>query len=253
MTSPEEPTTPAGATTARTPEVRRRLPLRRRLRHARRRFSRVVVYWLAPFLLRALARTWRMTVVGEDNLARTVGDGRGRILALWHGRMLFGLSYHGSRQWHALVSGSPDGEIFRALLSRFGYRAISGSTGRGGVGAVRQMLAVLETGGAVIIPPDGPRGPSRSVAPSLAWLGRATGFPIVPIGFACDRAWHARSWDRFTIPRPWARVVMIYQDPVRVERSAGEAELVAATDLIRESLLRAERQGFEMLERKPDW
>ncbi len=91
------------------------------------------------------------------------------------------------------------------------------------------------------------------MAPSLAWLGRATGFPIVPIGFACDRAWHARSWDRFTIPRPWARVVMIYQDPVRVERSAGEAELVAATDLIRESLLRAERQGFEMLERKPDW
>ncbi|HEV8112052.1 MAG TPA: lysophospholipid acyltransferase family protein [Planctomycetota bacterium] len=254
MSAPEESTTPAGDATipaARVPP--RRLSFRRRVKHARRRFSRVVVYWLAPWLLRALARTWRMTVVGEENLARSVGEGHGRILALWHGRMLFGLSYHRSREWHALVSGSPDGAIFRALLARFGYRSIVGSTGRGGVGAVRQMLAVLEVGGAVIITPDGPRGPARTVAPSLAWLGRATGYPIVPIGFACDRAWYARSWDRFTIPRPWARVVMIYEDPVLVQRTADDADLVAATDRIRASIVRAETRGFEILQRDPDW
>ncbi len=192
-------------------------------------------------------------MLGAEHLELAGGEGGGHFMALWHGRMLLGLPHHGSREWCVLVSGSQDGDISQALLERFRYRVIRGSSSRGGSRALRQMLTVLEKGAVLVITPDGPRGPRHSMNPGLAWMARATGYPIVPVGFACDRAWRASSWDRFTVPRPWARVVMVYGAPVRVERSAGEMELGAATERIGEALLRAERRGFDLLHREPDW
>jgi lysophospholipid acyltransferase (LPLAT)-like uncharacterized protein len=194
-----------------------------------------------------------MTVLGAENLESSIGNGRGAFIALWHGRMLLGLSHHRSRGWCVLVSASRDGDIPSAVVERFGYRAVRGSTSRGGAGAVRGMLAELGKGAVLIITPDGPRGPRHSMHAGLAWMARATGNPIVPIGFASDRAWHARSWDRFTIPLPWARVVMVYDEPIRVAPTGGDVELAAASQRIREGLLRAERRGFELLRKDPDW
>jgi hypothetical protein len=115
------------------------------------------------------------------------------------------------------------------------------------------MLSALGSGSVLIITPDGPRGPVHTMHGGLAWMARATGNPVLPIGFACDRAWYARSWDRFAIPRPWARVVMIYEEPILVDPSLADAELAAASQRIRDALLRAERRGFEMLGMEPDW
>jgi lysophospholipid acyltransferase (LPLAT)-like uncharacterized protein len=215
--------------------------------------ARILVRWVGRPLLRRWSKTWRLEVIGEHHLNGVETGGRGCFLALWHGRMLLGLGHHGAREWCVLVSGSQDGDISHALLERFGYRVIRGSTSRGGASAVREMLAALAGGSVLVITPDGPRGPRHSMNPGLAWMARATGYPIVPIGFACDRAWHARSWDRFTLPRMRARVVMVYGEPVRVEPTAGDVELAAATERVRQTLLRTERRGFEILQTEPDW
>ena len=225
---------------------------KRRFRRGLRGAFRRIVQTVGPPILRGLARTWRMTIVGTENLEGTLGEHRGHFMALWHGRILFGLAYHGSQEWYALVSGSGDGAILGELLESFGYRLVRGSTGQSGARAVREILRILDSGAVVIITPDGPRGPRHAMNPGLAWLARATGYPVVPIGFACGRAWRARSWDRFTIPLPWTRVVMTYERPIAVGRDGGEAELAAANDAIREAILRAERRGFELLGREPD-
>lgn len=162
-------------------------------------------------------------------------------MALWHGRMLLGLPHHGGQDLHVLVSRSEDGDISESLLEGFGYRVIRGSSSRGGARALREMLVVLGRGGVLVITPDGPRGPLHSMNPGLAWMARATGHAIVPIGFACDRAWRAKSWDRFTIPRPWSRIVMTYGEAVTVAREATPADLERATETIRERLIEAER------------
>jgi lysophospholipid acyltransferase (LPLAT)-like uncharacterized protein len=228
-------------------------PRKRKLRHIFRRAARSLVLRIGPPLLRALARTWRMTVVGEEHLETVLSDDRGHFMALWHGRMVIGLSHHSDRNWFALVSASQDGDILGGLLERFGYRLVRGSSRRGGAKAVREMLGVLGAGAVVIITPDGPRGPRHAMNPGITWLARATGFPIVPIGFACRRAWHAPSWDRFTLPLPWTRVIMVYGRPVEIPREAGEENLAAASEAVREGLSRAERRGFELLGREPDF
>jgi len=84
-------------------------------------------------------------------------------------------------------------------------------------------------------------------------MARATGFPVVPGGFVCDRAWHTRSWDHFAVPRFGARLAIAYGEPVRVAREASDAELGTATDEIRRRMLAAEEAGFAHLGVERDW
>jgi lysophospholipid acyltransferase (LPLAT)-like uncharacterized protein len=73
------------------------------------------------------------------------------------------------------------------------------------------------------------------------------------MGYACDKAWHLKSWDRFTIPKFGARHVLCYGEPVRVPRDADDEALARATERIRSNLLEAEKRGFAHLSREPDW
>ena len=209
--------------------------------------------WLGVRFLRSLAGTWRFSVLDEENLASTSAGSKGHFVALWHGRMLLGVAHHGSTNWWVLVSDHQDGDISGALLRRFGYRVIRGSSTRGGARAVREMMAVLGEGAVVVITPDGPRGPMHSIKHGVVWMARATGYPIVPVGFACDRAWRTKGWDRFTIPKPWSRVVMTYGKPIRVEKSADEDGLRLAADSLRDSILAAEQRGFDSMHEAKDW
>jgi lysophospholipid acyltransferase (LPLAT)-like uncharacterized protein len=219
-----------------------------RWRRFRRRVGGALARALAPLLLRALAATWRVQ--------RTGGAGRERfdgaapwILAFWHGRMLpmLPLRAHRARGIHVLVSPSDDGGLASIALRRFGYRVVRGSLSRGGSRALREMDDVLANGGQLVLTPDGPRGPRHQMNSGVAWLARASGAPIVPVGVAVDRAWHLRSWDRFTIPKPFARVVIAYGDPVRVARTATDGELEGLTQQLRDAMLALERDAFARL------
>jgi lysophospholipid acyltransferase (LPLAT)-like uncharacterized protein len=232
---------------------RTRKTRRRAFKKLRRRIAHRMVVGLGPAFLRALSRTWKVETLGAERFEAARTARRGHFVALWHGRMVVGLPHHGGRDWHVLVSPSEDGDISESLLEGFRYRVVRGSSSRGGARALREMLVVLDRGGVLVITPDGPRGPRHSTNPGLAWMARATGYPIVPVGFACDRAWRAKSWDRFTIPKPGARVVISYGAPVEVARGAQPADLEAATERIRLELIEAERRAFAHLGAEPDW
>ena len=56
--------------------------------------------------------------------------------------------------------------------------------------------------------------------PGLAWLASRTRLPVVPVATAARRAWVFRSWDRFRVPRPFARVVVAYGEPIPIPEDA---------------------------------
>jgi len=211
--------------------------------------------------VRVLSRTWRVEVLGAENLvagpdvpASTENPGNGgRLIALWHGRMLVGLVPHRDRGWSVLVSTSDDGDLTETLLSHFGYPVVRGSTSRRGAAALRELLTRIRDGGTVIITPDGPRGPRHAMNPGLAWMSRETGLPVIPGGFVCDRAWRLSSWDRFTVPGFRARLALVYGEPVRVPAQATNAELERVSVEIRRRMLAAEERGFAHLGVERDW
>jgi lysophospholipid acyltransferase (LPLAT)-like uncharacterized protein len=228
-----------------------RLPLRVRWKRAKRKLGRQVALWIGPALLRALASTWRITLIGEENVGSSDADGQ--IIAIWHGRLLVPMPYHAHRDWSILVSRSGDGDLTSTVLERFGYRLIRGSSSRGGAQALREMVQALRGGSVLVMTPDGPRGPRHAINPGLVWIARATGYPILPCGAVCDRAWRMKSWDRFTIPKPGARVVFVYGTPMRIGREMKGAELDAATDKLRAMMIDSEERGFAQLNEAPDW
>jgi len=160
------------------------------------------------------------------------------IYAAWHSQiLLLGYLY---RHLHArvLVSRSRDGELIARLLARFGIETVRGSSSRDGAEALRALARSVRDGWDVFVVPDGPRGPRETVKPGIVTLARLTGAPIVPGSVGASPAWRLRSWDEFRVPKPFARCVIRFGEPIRVARGADpEAEEAARREL--EAALRA--------------
>lgn len=226
-------------------------PWRRRMRIARRAVGRVALSTFGPRAFKLLTRSWRYEIVGQEERDGAEA-GRGAVLALWHGRMLLALPVSEGDDVSVLVSPSDDGELSKQVLTSFGYKIIRGSSSFGAPRAMRRMLEALDAGSSVTITPDGPRGPRHGITTGVAWIARETSMAVVPVGLVCDRAWHLRSWDHFTIPKPRARIAVVYGSPVRVAPGADDGELARATATIRARMLEAERRGFEQLGAESD-
>jgi hypothetical protein len=136
-----------------------------------------------------------------------------------------------------LVSRHRDGEFIHRAMRLFGIGTVRGSSTRGGVPGMKDMIRALERGYDIGITPDGPRGPRYIVQPGVTYLAKVTGHPIVPLSFSASRRKIFNSWDRFLVPCPFSRGVYIYGDPVWVDRNADEDEIAAQSSLLQKRLM----------------
>ncbi len=158
------------------------------------------------------------------------------IYTVWHGRMWLPVARLGHTGAAVLVSLSEDGEVIARAARALGFRPVRGSTSRGGKESFAELAAWLESGRSVALTPDGPRGPLHRAAMGAVALAARAGRPIVPVGAASRPAWSFRSWDRFQVPRPGARGVIVYGEPLLVP-AGGDLEpwrrrLEAALDAV---------------------
>ena len=177
------------------------------------------VKWLAHLggvLLRAVASTWRIRERNAAPLRALRASRQPVIFSLWHGRLLPLLWHHRGEGVTVLVSEHADGELVARVAHGLGFQTVRGSTRRGADRALLAMIRVVERGGDVAFTPDGPRGPAETVTPGVLITAQRTGAPIIPVAAGAQRAWRLRSWDRFLIPRPFARVTVAYGPPINV-------------------------------------
>ncbi len=176
--------------------------------------------------LQMLSRTWRIRVVNGEYVTDLRRKGRPFIFALWHGQLLPLLWHHRGEGVLILISEHRDGELVARAARSLGYGLIRGSTTRGAERALIALVRQLQGGHEVAITPDGPRGPAKTFAPGALVAAQRSDSFILPVAAAADRAWRLRSWDRFMIPKPFARVTVAYGPPAKVlaktSRAAGE-------------------------------
>jgi lysophospholipid acyltransferase (LPLAT)-like uncharacterized protein len=128
-----------------------------------------------------------------------------KIYIFWHEYILFPFYLRGHCNMAMLLSRHGDAEILSYAAHHMGFEFVRGSTNRGGVAAMREMLA-RSRDMHLTITPDGPRGPRRQLAPGCVFLASKLGLPLVLMGFGYDRPWRVKSaWDQFAIPRPDSR------------------------------------------------
>jgi lysophospholipid acyltransferase (LPLAT)-like uncharacterized protein len=171
---------------------------------------------LGTGLLHIIGRTWRIRVLNGEALGDLRGRQRGFVFSLWHGHLLPLLWHHRGEGVAVLISEHRDGELVARAASALGYALIRGSTTRGAGRALISLVRVLQAGKEVAITPDGPRGPARKFAPGALVAAQRSDSFILPVVAHADRAWRLRSWDRFMIPKPFARVTIAYGAPSKV-------------------------------------
>ncbi len=192
-----------------------------------------------PWLIKAVAlaatkliRCWIGTLRvrirqlgGKDaNPNHTAPDDR-YIYAFWHENITIMPFLFTRRDIYGLIGAHSDAELFAEVLRFLRMPSIRGSTNRGGIRAVRQVLRKTGRKAHLALAPDGPRGPRRRAQPGLAYLSSRTGMPVVPIGIGFDRPWRLPTWDRFAVFRPWSRAALVFAAPIAIPADAGKEEL----------------------------
>ncbi len=178
--------------------------------------------WLIAVGFRVL-QLWERTLRYEiDDRAGVVGKpaDQNYIGALWHNRLLifpFVLRrFFSNRHGAALISASRDGDLLADAITRFGFDVVRGSSSRLGASAILQLADVLASGGDVVITPDGPRGPAYELGPGIIYLAQKSRAAVLPVNMEYSSCWRLKSWDRFILPRPFAKICVIIGQPHRV-------------------------------------
>lgn len=170
-----------------------------------------------------LARTWRITVKRRGGVEALREAGTPIAFAFWHGQMLPLLWLHRDEGVAILISSHRDGEIIARIGERLGFRSVRGSSSRGAGRALLGLVRELTSGREVAVTPDGPRGPAERFAPGTLVAAQRAGAAIVPVAAHAASAWRLKSWDRFMIPKPFARITVAYGDPAYVAASEARA------------------------------
>jgi hypothetical protein len=154
------------------------------------------------------------------------------LFALWHGRMFLSIQAHRREGIVTMASRSKDGDVIAGWLERNGYSVVRGSSTRGGSQALREMVRRIRAGRDAALTVDGPTGPPRIVQPGIVQLARLTGGWILPITSSSARPRFLASWDRYLLPLPFSRNVVLYGEPFPIPADAADAgvgERIAAS------------------------
>ncbi len=138
-----------------------------------------------------------------------------KIYIFWHEYILFPLYLRGHCNLAMLLSRHRDAEVLSHVAYHMGFEFVRGSSNRGGVTALRELLRRSEHMH-LTITPDGPRGPRRKLAPGAVYLASRLGMPLVLMGLGYDRPWRFNSWDRFALPKPGCRARAIVSGDIYV-------------------------------------
>ena len=190
--------------------------------------DRIVLFLIsrlgALFIL-LLGKTWRLRVIGWENVRQVWDQGGNVIYAFWHGRMLTLCYSHRRQNIHIMVSEHRDGEMIAQTVSRLGFVPVRGSTSRGGLRALFKIAERASSGYDVGITPDGPKGPCCSIQPGVMILAQRTEMPIIPLTNAASFKKNLSSWDSYLIPLPFSRVVVQMGAPIYISRNLSKEDL----------------------------
>jgi len=214
-----------------------------------KRFQAAAIAATAYPLITALGHTLRWRVEGLHHLDAITQSGRQPVMAFWHGRILPATFFFRRRGIVVITSENFDGEWIARIIERFGYGTARGSTSRGGLKALLQLVRDMEQGRPAGFTLDGPRGPAKVAQPGALWLARTTGNPVLPFHLEAARAWTVRSWDRTQIPKPFSHVALVVGEPIAVPPGATDEQLEQLRQHLESALQRLEVRALELIDR----
>jgi lysophospholipid acyltransferase (LPLAT)-like uncharacterized protein len=182
----------------------------------------MLVYRVAALLtyaiLELLWRTSRLRITGFDRLQTLLREQQAVVPVFWHQHLLmcarFVVDRRSGFKSGFMISPSVDGQAPTMLAQLYGAHVVRGSGSYTGVRAVRGVYqAIVKDGISPGITPDGPRGPRFKFKPGAIFTAQISRKAVVPLAYAAKPAWLLRTWDKFVIPAPFAKVSVAIGEP----------------------------------------
>lgn len=198
----------------------------------------------AALAIKALMSSCRVvSVEGADRAEEAVRQARGgAVYVTWHQRMSYHFHYFGPKHVTMMISRSRDGEYAACTAALLGFRNVRGSSTRGGSEALREIIRRMRKGEIGGMLADGPLGPARVAKMGSVIMAREAGVPMIPVLWGADRCWIFNSWDRYMVPKPFARVAIVYEEPIWVPPEAEGRILEDKRRLLERELNRGARR-----------
>lgn len=194
-------------------------------------------------VMRLLGRSLRLQWDLPPSVRALEQSGERVVYAFWHCHILsLAWAYRG-RGGVALVSEHGDGEAITQVIHRLGYGTVRGSTTRGGVRAALEMARLGRAGHLLAVTPDGPRGPRHRLQPGIVFVAQRSGLPIVPLAAGMRRGRRLDSWDRFEVPAPFSRILVVAGDPIFVPEEIPRADVTIWETRVQEAMDAVERRA----------
>jgi hypothetical protein len=214
----------------------------------KRELNRHVLPPVTSTAARLLGGTWDYVETNKRVFEQARRSGRPLIGAFFHGRsipLIRYMSLPAHRTWSLMVSTSADGDLMAGTLQRLGFRIVRGSSGRGGAKALIEMIRQTkrEPDVHVSMALDGSRGPRGHVQEGTVILAQKTGGLIMPVGPSTRKAWILNTWDRYMVPRPYARIQMVFGELIEVPRRLNAAGVERYRRILEDAALAVTRQA----------
>ena len=186
------------------------------------------------FLFRYLMRTEIIDPHGHLGSKGAPG-----VIIIWHNRLLFFPVM--CPRWErentsALISASRDGQYIADLCKQWRVEAIRGSSSRKSVQVMGEAVESLKSGKYVAMTPDGPRGPRYSMSRGPVRMASETGVKLIPVSINYSSYWELKSWDKFQIPKPWAKITYILGEALYIPPDLTEMEVDEWREKLRKKL-----------------
>lgn len=218
--------------------------------------ARLFLYRVAALfgyaIIETVWRTSRLRISGLDRLATLVREHSAVVPVFWHQHLLicgrFVVDRRAGLKAGFMISPSVDGQAPSMLAALYGAHVVRGSGSYTGVRAVRGVhQAIVKDGISPGITPDGPRGPRFQFKPGAIFTAQISRKAVVPIAYAAKPAWILRTWDKFVIPLPFAKVSIAVGEPYFPPEKLDDEQMAAAQRELERRMLETYREAARRL------
>ena len=185
----------------------------------RKRLIRWLTLLIVPSIGSVLIRLFYFSSKKVFHLPSEIPD-EPFITAFWHGDLIYQpFLYYQLRDKpniNVVISDHFDGQIIAKTIEHLKLKTIHGSSTRNAAKVLIAAIKTLKNGGDIGITPDGPKGPRHEVADGVVIMAQKTKAKVIVFSCVPKSYWQLKSWDRFTIPKPFTQLDFYASEPLDI-------------------------------------
>ncbi|NQT25464.1 lysophospholipid acyltransferase family protein [candidate division KSB1 bacterium] len=202
---------------------------------------------LAWVFIHGISSSLRIHVIGGKEVDELFKKGERLIFSFWHGRHFLVINFLRRMNANVIVSPSRDGMLIADVLKKSGFGIVAGSSDKSPARALIKAVRRVQEGSNLLVTPDGPKGPIYQVKPGAVFVAKKSGAWVIPMSISAKPALTMRSWDKYQIPLPFAKTLVIYGKPYQLDEDTSQATIDKECERLGIILIDLTRQADERI------